>query len=245
MPKPSALTLCGCLAVLPLLMGCANGVGGPPQAYAPSPPAAKTVADTGGARVYAIGPGAPAAILVMLTGPGDATSADPRLWTAQGFDVVTPTPAEIEQIAANQEAAMTRLIAQAQAMTEAPVWLVGPNPAVEAALASMPPVGTGQVSGVVITSMTSGAGNCSERMIYSYSGSGTPKMSVTKTGNACAPGSLFGSGANSTFAPPAPAVRPNSPRVIEASAQSGAGTPAASQAAVTQVTDLIKAAPSS
>ena len=33
--KQRAVTLCGCLAVLPLLMGCANGGGGSPQAYAP------------------------------------------------------------------------------------------------------------------------------------------------------------------------------------------------------------------
>ncbi len=109
MSKPSALTLCCCLAALPLI-SCANGVGGPPQAYAP-PPAAATVANPGRARIYAVGPGGPAAILVMLPGPGDVLTAGPALWAAQGFDVVTPSPSEIYQLAADREAAFDRLIA--------------------------------------------------------------------------------------------------------------------------------------
>jgi hypothetical protein len=237
--KQRVVTLCSCLAALPLI-GCANGVGGPPQAYAP-PPAAATAADTGGARVYAIGPGGPAAILVMLPGPGDTLTSDPQLWAGQGFDVVTPTRSEIYQIAANQEAAMTRLIAEAQAMANAPVWLMGANPAIEGAMAVMPPSGTGRVSGVVVTSMTSGARTCSERMIYSYSGNGAPpKVSVAKSGN-CPAGSPFGSfgaGSNPAIAPPMPAVRPNAPRVIEAAAPAGLGSPAAVQ----QVAEMIKSA---
>ena len=245
MSKPGALTLYCCLAALPL-MGCANGVGGPPQAYASPPPVPATVAGTGGARIYAIGPGAPTAILVMLPGSGGMMTADPRLWTAQGFDVVTRSPGEIEHIAANQDAAMTHLIAQAQTMADAPVWLVGANPAIEAAISGTPMAGPGQVSGVVITSTTSGAGTCSERMIYSYSGNGTPKVSVSKSGDACPAGSPFGAGgANSTLAPAAPAVRPNVPRVIEASAADRSGAPVAPRLAVKQVADLIKSAPSS
>jgi hypothetical protein len=38
MSKPRALTLCCCLAALPLT-GCANGVGIGPQSQAPAPPA--------------------------------------------------------------------------------------------------------------------------------------------------------------------------------------------------------------
>ena len=34
--KQRAVTLCGCLAVLPLLMGCANGVGGPTAGLRPA-----------------------------------------------------------------------------------------------------------------------------------------------------------------------------------------------------------------
>jgi hypothetical protein len=227
--RQRAIIFCGWLGALPLLAGC---VGGPPQAYAPPPPAIAAAADT--PRVYGIGAGEPAAILVFLPGPGDILVGSPQLWTAQGFDVATPGSAEINEIAANQEAAVARLIAQAEALAAAPLWLVGPNPAIEAAMAGMPSSGAGQVSGVVVTSTTSGAGSCSERMIYSYSGHGAPpKVSVSKSGNACPAGSPFGAGTNPALAPPMPAVRPNAPRVIEA---------AAPPAAVGQVAELIKSA---
>ncbi len=247
MSKQRAVTLCGCLAVLPLLTGCADGLARPPQAYAPPSrayappePVATAAAATGGPRIYAIGPGEPAAILVMLPGPGDMLTADPRLWAAQGVDVMTPSPSQIYQIAVDRQAAV-QLIAEAQALADAPVWLVGPNPAVEAAMASLPRSGPGQVSGVLVTSTISGAGTCSERMVYSYSGSGAPpKVSVSKTGDACPAGSPFGAGSNSTAAPAIPAVPPKAPRLIEASAPAGVG----SRAAVKQVAGLIKSASS-
>ena len=189
MSKPSALTLFCCLATLPLI-GCANGVGPQSQAY---PTAAPVAAVPNGERVYAVRPGGPAAILVMLPSPGDVLTADPALWAAQGFDVVTPPPDDIYRLAADREAAFDRLIAQAQAMADAPIWFVGPNPAIEFAMASMPRSGPGEVSGVVVTSMASGTGICSERMIYSYSGNGIPpKVSVSKSGD-CPAGSPFGS----------------------------------------------------
>ena len=162
MSKLSALTLFCCLAALPLI-GCANGVGLQSQSY---PTAAPVAAASSSERIYAAGPGGPAAILVMLPGSGDVLTADPALWAAQGFDVVTPPPSEIYQLAADREAAFDRLIAQAQAMADAPIWLVGPNPAIEFAMTSMPRSGPGEVSGVVVTSMASGTGMCSERMIF-------------------------------------------------------------------------------
>lgn len=242
--KQRAATLGGCLAALPLLMGCANGVGGPPQAYAPPGPMATVAPDTG-ARVYAVGSGQPAAILVMLRGPGDMLAADPRLWVAQGFDVVTPIPPEIDRIAADQEATAARLIAQVQTLADAPVWLVGTNPAIQAAMAAMPPSGAGGVSGVVVTSTTSGAGTCSERMIYSSAGNGAPpKVSVTKSGDACPAGSPLGAGISTMTAPPMPpvppAVHPSAPRLIETSLPTS--SPAARQTAVRQVAELIKTA---
>jgi hypothetical protein len=169
-------------------------------------------------------------------------TADPALWAAQAFDVVTPQASEIYQLAADREAALDRLIASAQAMADVPVWLVGPNSAIESAMASMPHSGPGEVSGVVVTSMTSGAGMCSERMIYSYSGNGAPpKVSVSKSGN-CPAGSPFGSaggGSNPAIPPPMPAAHPNAPRVIEAAAPIDRG----SRSAVQQVAELIKSAP--
>jgi len=128
-------------------------------------------------------------------------------------------------------------------MASAPIWLVGPNPAIEAAMAAVPMAGPRQVSGVVVTSTISGAGTCSERMIYSYSGNGTPRVSVSKSGDypAGSPFGAVGGGSNPAIgAPmPMPTVRPNSPRVIEAAAPADSG----SRTAVQQVAELIKSAP--
>jgi hypothetical protein len=263
---PRAATLC-CLAALPLL-GCANGVGGQPQAYIPPAPqayppqgyipqayapqadvppgpAAIPAADPGGARVYAVGPGGPAAIMVMLPGAGDVLTADPGLWAAQGFDVVTPPPSELYQFAADREAALERLIASARAMADAPIWLVGPNPAIEAAMAGVPMAGPAQVSGVVVTSIASDTGTCSERMVYSYSGNvAAPEVTVSKSGNACPPGSPFGAAGNPGIAPATPAARPHAPRLIEASA-GPAGAPASPRAVVQDVAESIKGQPAS
>jgi hypothetical protein len=185
----------------------------------------------------------------MMPGPGNFLAADPSLWAAQGFDVATPSPSEMYRIAADQETAVTRLIAQAQAMANAPVWLIGPSPAIEAAMAPLPPAGAGQVSGVVVTSISSGVGTCSERMAYSYSGSysgnGAPKVMVSKSGDACPTGSPFGGPPNSTIAPAAPAAQPRAPRVIEASASRSSAQPSSQRSAVHRVADLIKASPSS
>jgi len=287
--KQRAVTLCGCLAILPIVAGCSYGVGGPPQAYmpglgsapagayaprqayappqtyAPVAPATAQPAASGTARVYAIGPSAPAAIIVMLPGPGELVTASPRLWADQGLDVVTAPPAEFYRFAADQQATAARLIAQARAFADAPIWLVSPNPAIEAAMASMPPGEPGQVSGVVVASTSTGAGTCNEQMIYSYSGNGAaPKVSVSKSGNACPPGAAFGPwsagrGANSIEAPPHPTVQPHAPRLIETSTPPArsptprvieAALPAqsdsrAQQQAVQQISETIKTAPSS
>ncbi len=101
-------------------------------------------------------------------------------------------PPEPYRFAAAQTAALDRMIDAARAMADAPIWLVGPNPAIEAAMGT-PIAGPGQVSGVVVTSVASGIGTCSERMVYSYSGNGAaPKVAVSKSGDACPPGAPFG-----------------------------------------------------
>ena len=242
--KQRAAILCGCFGVLPLLMGCANG--GQPQAYAVSPPPPAAMSDNAGARVYGVAPSGPAtAILVMLPGPGDMLNADPLLWAPPGFDVVSPRSPEIYQLAAAQQAAAARLIAQARAIADAPIWLIGADPASAAAMASMPPAG-GQVSGLVVASTSSGLGACTERMIYDYSGDGAPpKVAVSKSGNDCPSGAPFGVRANTTMAPPSmPMVRPRGPHLIEASARS-AEAPTARPAVAQRIAELSKSAPQS
>jgi hypothetical protein len=256
MSTQRAVSLCGCLAALPLLIGCAAGGGPSQEAYAPvygSPPGPPgylpsqaytepVPAALGGEQVYAAGPAAPAAIVVLLPGPGESVTTNPQLWAAQGFDVVAPPPSEIDQLMADQQAAAAHLIASAQSMADAPIWLLGPNQAIEEAMASLPRGGVGQVAGVVVTATSSGAGTCSERMVYSYSGNGrAPKVSVSKSGDACPPGAPLG-GTHSTVVPPQlPSARPHAPRLIEAAAP--AGSPAAQREAVREIADLIKSPP--
>ena len=235
--KPRAAALLCCLGVLPLI-GC---VGAPTMAWRGQP--AIPAGEIGSPPpVYAVGPPAPAAILVMLPGAG-AFGANPALWANEGFDVVTPPAADLFQYAADREAAFDRMLASARALANAPVWLIGAGPDVEAALATAPDFGRGQVSGVVVTSVNTGAGSCRRTVIYQDAGNGSaPKVSVRSSGNACP----SGVGVQPSIAPPPPlpTIGPKPPRLIEASAGAQA-SPTAQQALVRRVGQLIKEAPPS
>ena len=152
--KAPASVLCGCLAALPLI-GCAGDVATSGQATTVTPAAIAEPAPyyAPAPRVYAVGPAAPAAVLVLWPGD-DSLARDPALWTAQGFDVVTPHPADIYRLVADRQAALAQFVASAHALAHAPVWVVGPGPIIDADLAA--PFGRG-VSGVVMTTVASGA----------------------------------------------------------------------------------------
>jgi hypothetical protein len=243
--KAPVSVLCGCLAALPLI-GCAGDMTTPRQAA--TAPVGSTAAyyTTLSPRVYAA-PAAPAAILVFLpsigtTGGGEILAGDPALWTAQGFDVVMPPPTDIYRLAADEQAAMARLVASAHALADAPVWLVGPGPLIDAVLASEPQFGRGPISGVVMTSVTSNSGSCSESFFYSDPGTGAaPKVEVRKSGNCEAiPPSSAGHQPSALPAPqPAP---PRALRIIEASAAPKSLPPAMR---VQRLAQLIKESPSS
>ncbi|HEY4470724.1 MAG TPA: hypothetical protein VGN21_06085, partial [Stellaceae bacterium] len=214
--KAPASVICGCLAALPLI-GCAGDVATSGQATAVVP-AATTEPEPYYApapRVYAVGAAAPAAVLVLW--PGDDTLArDPALWTAQGFDVVVPQPADIYRLVTDQQAALARLVASAHALADAPIWVVGPGSVIDAAL-TQPQFERG-VSGVVMTSVTSGAGSCSESFFYSDPGTGAPpKVEVKRSGD-CGTGMPAIGGRQPSVLPTPSAPRPNQPRLIEASA---------------------------
>jgi hypothetical protein len=205
--KAPASVLCGCLAALPLI-GCAGDVATSRQATTVTPAAIAEPAPyyAPAPRVYAVGPAAPAAVLVLW--PGDDTlPRDPALWTAQGFDVVMPQPADIYRLVADQQAALARLVASARAVADAPVWVVGPDPVIDAALAA-PQFGRG-VSGVVMTSVASGTGSCSESFFYSDPGTGAPPNVEVKRSGDCATGTIGGRQPSVLPAPPAP--RSNQP----------------------------------
>jgi hypothetical protein len=147
-------------------------------------------------------------------------------------------PTDIYRLVADQEAAMARLIASAEAMANAPLWLVGPSQVIETAI----PQAGGRVSGVIVTSGTSPTYSCSESFSYFDPGTGAPpKMEIKRSGN-CGPG-LPEVGGHQPSAVPAPVTpRPNAPRIIEASAVSKS-LPA--PARVRRLAQLIKGSPSS
>jgi hypothetical protein len=238
--KAPASVLCGCVATLSLI-GCAANVATSEQATAVTPTAMSEPAPyyAPAPRVYAVGPAAPATVLVLWPS-GDGLARDPALWTAQGFDVVMPQPADIYRMVADQRTALVQLVASAHALASAPIWIVGPGPIIDAALAP-PQFGRG-VSGVVMTSVTSGAASCSESFFYSDPGTGAPpRIRVSRSGD-CGTAAPETSGRQPPVAPaPPPAARPNQPRIIEASAV-GKNLPPAAR--VRDLAELIKSAPS-
>ena len=234
--KPPASIIGCCLAALPLI-GCADRF----AALLPEPPPAPAAyVTTAPGKIYATGPVSPSAILVFvpgaqMVGSEDLLTRDPSLWAAQGFGVVMP---DIAQMIADRHAALERLVMSARRLADVPIWLVGSGPAIEAAMPRLPP---SQVSGVVVTSVTTGAGSCSRTVFYSNPGTGAePKVSVKTSGDACSAGE-----------PPVPSgvapeqrVPPGAPRIIEAAIPAHA-SPGAQRPLIRQVAEEIKAPPSS
>ena len=105
----------------------------------------------------------------------------------------------------------------------------------DAALAA--PQSGGGVSGVVMTSVASGAGSCSESFFYSDPGTGAPpKVEVSRSGD-CGMDTPAITGRQPSVLPASPAPRPNQPRLIEASA-GGRNLPPAAKAR--HLAELIK-----
>jgi hypothetical protein len=236
--KALAFVLCSCLAAL-LLAGCAGNVATSGQATTSTPTAMAEPAPyyTSAPRVYAIGPASPSAVVVLWPG-GDILARDPALWTAQGFDVVMPQPAEIYRMVADQEATLAQLVASAHTLANAPIWVVGPGPVIDATLAA-PQLGR-EVSGVVMTSVTSGRGSCSESFSYFDPSTGAPpKVQVSRSGD-CGAGAPAIGGREPSMLPTPPAARPNRPRIIEASA---VGRNLPPSATVQHLAQLMKSAP--
>jgi hypothetical protein len=237
--KVPASVLCGCLVALSLV-GCAGDVATSGQATAVRPMAITETAPYAPApRVYATGPSSPAAVLVLWPG-GDVLARDPAPWTAEGFDVVMPQPADLYRMVADQQAELAQLVASAHRLANAPIWIVGPGPVIDAAMAA-PDFGRG-VSGVVMTSVTSGTGSCSESFFYSDPGTGAPpKVEVSRSGD-CGTAAPEIGGRQPSVLPAPPAGRPHQPRIIEASAAGKNSPPAAT---VRHLAELIKSTPPS
>jgi len=229
--KGPASVVWGCVDVLPQI-GCAGNIATPQQASV-APAAPDTAPYYPAPRVYAYGPSAPSAVLVLLPG-NDSLVRDPALWEAQGFDVVMP-PSDIYRLVADQEAAMARLIGSAEEMANTPIWLVGPSQVIETAI----PRAGGRISGVIVTSGALPIYSCSESFSYFDPGTGAPpKMEVKRSGD-CGPSFPEASGRQPSVVPAPAAPRPNAPRIIEASAAPKNLPP------VQRLAQLIKAAPAS
>jgi len=229
--KTPAFVFCGCLAALALI-GCAGNVTTPGEGVSAVAEQAPSYASA--PRIYAIGPTVPAALVVLLPGD-DGLARDPELWAAQGFDVLMPQPADLVRLAAERQATMERLLASAHALADAPIWVVGPRPFIDAGLAA-PQFGRG-VSGVVMTSVASGSGRCSESLFYEDTGTGAPpKVEISRLGDCGAGMPAIGGHQPSML----PAPRPHQPRLIEASAV-GKNLPPAAE--VSRLAQLIKSAP--
>lgn len=238
--KSRAATL-GCILAAAPLLGCTGSVTTASQPVSlPSPVSAQYPAPP---RVYRASRPVPAAVLVVL--PGAGTFGDePAFLANDGLDVVTPPAAAFYRLAAEHQQALAQMIAAAQRLAAAPVWVMGPPPEVDAALAAP---GVEQISGVIESVSVGSSRTCSEGFSYFDPGTGArPQVKVRKSGN-CTPGAAFSIG-GPTIAPAlsmTPRLRPNAPRVIDASAASGLVSSAAQRAAVERLAELIEAVPPS
>ena len=136
---------------------------------------------------------------------------------------------------ADQQAAMAQLVASARALADAPIWVLGPGPVIDAALAA-PQLGRA-VSGVVMTSVASDSGSCSESFFYS-----DRHRRAAKSRGQTLRGLRYGHARDWRAAAigasgPAPA---NQPRLIEASAVATNLQPGAK---VRHLAELIKSTP--
>jgi len=225
-----------CLAALPLI-GCVEGFSSAPTAVGVASPTE---------RVYATDTAAPAAILVFVPateaiGGDHSLTRDPALWAALGFDVVMPQALMTTRLVPDPEAALERLLASARALADAPIWLVGPGSAIEAA---MPGLAPGRASGVLVTSVTSTAGSCSRTVFYSNPGGGAePRVTAKTSGDACGTPPPIGARPAPSGVLPVPHVQPAVPRILETSIPDHT-SPSAQQGLIRHVAEEIKGPPS-
>jgi hypothetical protein len=146
------------------------------------------------------------------------------------------------RLIADRQAALERLLVSARALADAPIWLVGPAPEIEAAMPQLTP---GQASGVPVTSVTSSAGSCSRTVVYSNPGTGAePRVTVRTSGDACGAPASIGVRPAPSGVLPVPHGQPLPPRIIETSIPDHL-SPAAQQPLIRHVAEEIRGLPSS
>ena len=149
-------------------------------------------------RTIAVPPGA----VVLILPSADSSVATPAFNTSPGAQFADP----MLRLIAAQDAMMDQMMAHMQAAFAQPVF-PDMNGMIRAALAGTPTPGPG--TGMVFTSVSAGPGVCTERMVYSYpAAGGAPRVTVTRSGDACAaPGGNAPTEAVQPIAP-APVAKP-------------------------------------
>jgi hypothetical protein len=125
--------------------------------------------------------GVPVAILTPL--PAAQAAAAPQAAHAPGTWMPWAMPSQnwAVQLIAEQDALMHRMMADFGAMMPS---TFAPDQTIQAALRQAQ--GNGPFSSVVVTSFSSGRGQCSQTVTYSYSvGGAKPQVAVHKVGDAC------------------------------------------------------------
>jgi hypothetical protein len=93
-----------------------------------------------------------------------------------------PVDFPVARMVAQQQAMMQQMMANMDALMATP--MPDPEQMIRSVMDGMPQTLAG--SGVVLTQMTSGAGTCSETIVYGPQGvDGLPQVKLTRTGNAC------------------------------------------------------------
>jgi hypothetical protein len=95
-----------------------------------------------------------------------------------------PVEFPVVRMMAQQQAMMQRMMADMDALMAMP--MPDPQQMIRSVMAGMPQTAPG--AGMMLTQIASGAGTCSETVVFGPPGAnGQPQVKVTRTGDACAP----------------------------------------------------------
>ena len=130
-----------------------------------------------------------ASLLVAAPALAASPESGRYVWVPAGATVVTVpnTPATqidfpIAHVIAQQRALMDRMFADMDSLMAMP--MPDPTQMIRSVMSGMPQAMLG--TGVVMTSITTGSGTCSQTITYGYPGNGgQPVVKVSNTGNAC------------------------------------------------------------
>jgi hypothetical protein len=157
-----------------------------------------------------------ALLAASLLAAAPAVAAQPDgghyVWVPPGATAIvvpaapaTPIDFPVARMVAQQEALMNRMFADMDSLMATA--FRAPDQMIRSVMQGMPQVAPG--SGIVVTSVTTGRGTCTQTITYGYPGNGgQPVTRVSSSGNACG---AIGSSMPTEVTQPAPGPRPNVP----------------------------------